>query len=299
MTLPKRSAGQMATAPETEPPAPNEMETRIPAQQAGRDQFIDVDLSRTLCPYARTTTAYQLETRDHHMFGTGCRRWACPICGPRKRAGLVRRIVQAAPSKFITLTCRHEGEPNDQMTRLVRGLPRLATELRRDRPEFEYVRMVEQCQDGYPHFHLLARTKFIAQHTLSKIWERLVGAAVVDIRKAHGRSLGYVSKYITKARDSNGVFSRQRISVSKAFWREEQNNESEFLGFSHDRTHPTEHVRKIQDSYTPSYVRYGLYRIDDRMPGDELPEELRPYAPDDPRQQLLLQDKGNNNDQAS
>ena len=132
--------------------------THLPPSPVPSDVF-------KLCELASAARAYHLETREPALFCIGCRRWSCPICGPAKRRQLVQQIKDAAPTKFITLTCRHEVSPEHQGRKIAKALPRLMTELREAGITITYLRMLETCKDGYPHFHLLARSPFIATTT--------------------------------------------------------------------------------------------------------------------------------------
>lgn len=232
-----------------------------------------------LCPYATSTTAYDIDTRDSRYIAGGCRKWSCAICGPRKRSQLVRRIVKARPSRMLTLTCRHEDTVDAQTATIKKALPRLITELRRKHGPIEYCRIQEQCKDGYPHFHLLVRSGFLPHEDVRSCWTKNTGATIVDIRKAHGKSVAYVSKYISKACSAEGAFSRQRIAVSRGFWMDE-GAASSMIGFEHHRTHPHDFVEQRYATRTLERLRRGLYAVHDREPGDELPAELIPPAGD-------------------
>lgn len=244
---------------------------------AGKDglDLVDIDCAQALCPYSTTTTAWELPTDTRWMFADGCGKWDCEICGPRKKARLVRAITRARPTKFITLTCLHVEDAAHQHDRLTKALPRLATWARQTHGEFEYVRLEEECKDGYPHFHLLARSPYLPQHQLSAQWKKTTGATVVDVRKAHGRSVRYVSKYVTKAADASGRWNRQRISVSQNFWTEEDIQPMELLLFEHSRQHPSDWAANLNNEYAIERIRRGAYNVVTRQPGDELPDELR------------------------
>lgn len=231
------------------------------------------DQAHRLCPYATSTTAFQITDRESVYIASGCRRWTCEICGPRKRGQLILRIVRANPSKFITLTCRHEDGPAAQYAKMTKAAPRLWSQLRRIYGEIEYVRLHESCRDGYPHFHFLARAPWMDQKEISRRWQRMTGAHRVDIRKAHGRSTGYVAKYISKAASPEGEWSRQRVTASNHFWSPDD-NEQTLLGFHHDREHPWEYVPYHFEHAGLTRIRTGLYHVHDREPGDELPPEL-------------------------
>lgn len=259
----------------------------MPANESGKpsqssearpsDQPLDfhaVDTGRQICPYAPTVLAWSEATQEIRMFTHGCRKWHCEICGPRRKASLVRKIVAAAPNRMLTLTSLHEGDRVDRHQRMARALPRLATTLRSTFGPLEYIRMTEACADGYPHFHLLARSAFLPQQRIKELWQKLTDAYIVDVRKAHGKSIGYVAKYITKARNETGEFSRQRISVSKNFWVEENNIDECYLGWEHKSMHPSDYVKLLADHKIPNWVRTSLYEFADREPGDEIPYEF-------------------------
>ena len=184
----------------------------------------------------------------------------------------ILRIRTANPTKFITLTTLHKGERDERLAIMVKALPRLATAVRKARGEFEYLRMLEQCEDGYPHFHLLARSNFIPHSDLRELWKKLTGASIVDIRKAHGRSTGYIAKYLTKARDASGNWTRQRVSVSKHFWKNAKNIQTH-VAFTHSRSHPAD-TAAARPSLAYERLRPQYYAPHERDAGDENPEEL-------------------------
>lgn len=226
-----------------------------------------------LCPYARTSHAYLLKDKTPRMIASACNRWKCEVCGPRRKAHLVRRIVAAAPTKFMTLTCLHVGTPSEQLTRIKKALPRLITSLRSKHGPIEYLRMLEHCADEYPHFHLLLRSGFLPHAEIVTQWTKNTGAYIVDIRKAHGRSVNYVAKYLGKARDCQGKWGRQRISVSQRFWPKREPGE-DLIGWEHETTHPQDYAAvRPQVHFQREWL--GRYVPQPRMAGDVLPEELQ------------------------
>lgn len=227
--------------------------------------------TRPFCPHARTARGYELETNARILLATGCRKWTCPYCGPTRKARLIRRIVRAAPNRMLTLTCRHEDGPAEQLARMVKALPRLITYLRRDGP-IEYVRMLEQCVDGYPHFHLLIRSGYLDHATIKEFWTKNTKAEIVDIRKAHGKSVAYVAKYINKARDKDGTFSRQRLSVSRAFWRDDP--QETLVVTENTREHPKPYAEAHLQERAIERHYHGYYSLHMREPGDEWPPEF-------------------------
>lgn len=228
----------------------------------------------TFCPHTRTSTGYTLETDTRVLLAIGCRKWSCKCCGPKLKARLVHRIVKARPNRMVTLTCRHEEGPAEQHRKIVKALPRLVTQLRSQTP-IEYLRMLESCVDGYPHFHLLVRSAYIDQAWIQEEWKRLTGAHIVDIRKAHGASVAYVAKYVNKARGEDGMFSRQRISVSRQFWNDERGEELAVTDVTREHPVPYANAHLVDRAITK---RSGtVYELDMRSDGDEWPPEFYPY----------------------
>lgn len=228
-----------------------------------------------LCPASKGTTALHLETTDAALFAVGCRNWACPACGPAKKRKLVQRIVRAKPSAFITLSCRHEGTPQHQHNTIARALPRVIAKLRKTlNLNIEYFRMLEECKDGYPHFHLLARTSYIPQATLSEEWAAATGASVVDIRKAHGKSTRYVAKYISKARDKSGGWTRQRCSATRKFWATDEDTEQEWIDWTWMKMGVYEAAQAITQEHSLEEFSKGTWWLRERKAGDEIPEAI-------------------------
>jgi hypothetical protein len=228
-----------------------------------------------ICPHAIATFAWDIEEQRQHLFALGCRKWSCDVCGPRKRSILIRRIVKASPTKFITLSCRHEHGPEHQLKTITKALPKLITQIRKSIGDIEYLRALEYCKDGYPHYHLLARVKYIDQADLSTMWTNLTSAPVVDIRKAHGRSTSYVSKYMSKATGTENSWVRQQFSVSRNFWQDDE-RETQWLNWETKRIPVYEKAQSICEVNSLDRVAVGCYKIVDKIEGDDVPLELCP-----------------------
>lgn len=227
-----------------------------------------------LCPRSQAAIANHVDTHDTVLFATGCRRWDCKACGPVKKRLLIQRIVKAQPSTMITLTCRRDTTPACALAKITKSLRRLTTKLRAEHGRIEYFRMTEQCIDGYPHFHLLARMPFVEQATLSREWETLTGAPIVDIRKAHGRSYRYVAKYIAKARTQSQQWSRQRCSVTRKFWRDDDERYTEWLGWESE-THGIIHTATELSRYHGfEKLHKATWKLVPRQDGDGIPLEI-------------------------
>jgi hypothetical protein len=147
-----------------------------------------------------------------------CRKWDCPICGPRLKKKLIRRFVAGAPTALLTLTCnpvatatRHEA-----FKLLSLKLNTLFKRIRRRWPykEIQYAVVWETTKQGWPHAHILLRAPYIPQPLLSSWWADLTGAPVVDIRRVSsaGQVAHYVAKYLTKALEVPPGMKRYRTS---------------------------------------------------------------------------------------
>lgn len=227
-----------------------------------------------ICPYALARTARRADDLQLALFGAGCNSWDCEICGKRKKFILIKRILGAAPTRFITLTCRHEKSPEAQLKLMKKKLQKLFEKLRAEFGTIEYLKMLEQCKDDYPHFHFLVRSDYLPQPRIKELWTDLTGATIVDVRKAQGRSSAYIAKYLGKACSKTGQFSRQRISVSKSFWPKAKDNMEEWLAWQAQPCGPAHYASENQQTYSFTDRNSISWYMNDREPGDELPESL-------------------------
>jgi len=147
-----------------------------------------------------------------------CRRWQCPDCGKFQRRRLQRRLLAGDPTTFITLTTNPNlfSTPDDAFKQASLAINRLIKVLRRRYPRkrIEYGLVWEKTKNGWPHAHLLVRAAYIPQKVLSREWERLSGAKVVDIRmvRSKGEAAAYVSKYLAKDPACPEGYRRYRLS---------------------------------------------------------------------------------------
>lgn len=228
----------------------------------------------SLCPHSTASYAWHVESRAKALIARQCRNKRCHHCAALLRRVLVARITAAKPSTFITLTSRHDVDKATALETITRANGRLWPWIRRHYGEAEYVRILEWCNDGYPHLHCLARMPFVPQHELSRRWKQLTGAVVVDIRKAHGRSARYVAKYVAKHTADTTRWTRQTISASRAFFNRDT-APSEFANWEDMPISITDKANEIADRWALHRLKPGVYWLFDREPGDELPAELQ------------------------
>ena len=172
------------------------------------------------CPFGQSMVAFSKTLNCEIIMSLPCRRWGCSHCGIVRAADLSRRIVEAAPNKFITLTVSNDNfeTPRAAYDETRRRLPKWSAKVRKQLGEFEYCRVLEVTKKGYPHYHLLARCKYIPQKTLSDFWAGLTGSPIVDVRQIRSgqNSVNYVCKYLRKQLYCH--FTQRRVSWTKGFF---------------------------------------------------------------------------------
>lgn len=150
-----------------------------------------------------------------------CRKWSCETCGKFQRKRLRRRLIAGEPNCFITLTVnpRLHQDKDTAFRAASLAVNRLMKVLRRRYPHkrIEYALIWERTKKGWPHAHLLLRAPWIHQKLLSRQWERLSGAKIVDVRmvRSNGEAVAYVSKYLTK--DPAVPTGYRRYRTSRAY----------------------------------------------------------------------------------
>ena len=155
-----------------------------------------------------------------------CKKWSCKYCAPRLADKLHRRIHYAQPNKFITLTVdpAHIGNPIDAEERIRKTWPKFVAAIRKHRPDFEYLRVLEYQKNGWPHLHLLARCHYIPHKLLANTWHSKVLNGFVSIKAVKNPdTIGQeLTKYIRKSFTLNAVFHKNRkaYTTSKRFFQD-------------------------------------------------------------------------------
>lgn len=241
-------------------------------QDSARPEFLPI------CPAAHAATAYGLIDREKYLLSIGCRRSDCAICSALKKKILIARIVRANPTKFLTLTCRHEDGIQNRLAIMRKAWPKMLKWLRTKSEEVQYLRMLEYCKDGYPHFHFLLRMTFVKRELIKEQWKALTQAHIIDIRKAHGKSTAYIAKYLGKHRTQSGEPTRQRMAVSHGFFPPDTDETNQPIGFEHFPEHPATYAVKREDVASFTRTGHTKWLISDRQPGDALPIEFQPNS---------------------
>jgi hypothetical protein len=132
-----------------------------------------------------------------------CKMWSCPKCGPSKRAQWRAIIKAGRPTKWMRLGCvpSRDGTPAAALEHMNKAWDNLVLIIRRRFKDFQYVRVAELNERGWPHFHVAFRGAFVPHAWLSLTWSNLGCGPDVHVAALDnpGRVDRYLLKYITKA----------------------------------------------------------------------------------------------------
>lgn len=132
--------------------------------------------------------------------------WLHPVGARRKAKELMERMPNLRGCLAVTLTFDPErfedpGEAfekgNDRIRRikdrLKKGIPWEGETIR---VKFEYLRKLEFHKSGWPHFHVILKTRrYIDVMLLNHLW----GYGLVKVQKIQGKTYPYFFKYLTKS----------------------------------------------------------------------------------------------------
>ena len=177
-----------------------------PSQQPNNKFLVGSTLNHeslaNTCPSAKTLTGFSTLLDRWVVIQIRCKRWGCRHCGERKVTYLGWRCQDAEPNRLITLTISTSlwETPRQSYEATKSKVTQLAIRLRRKFGEFEYFKVLEVTKKGWPHYHLVVRSGYIPQPTISDIWQQLTGAHIVDVRaiKKTRDVYFYVVKYLAK-----------------------------------------------------------------------------------------------------
>ena len=162
-----------------------------------------------------------------------CCSWSCADCQEQRKRQLICKAMDGEPNRLITLTSRRTPNVTPELAAraLVRAWRLVRRNIKHQRPgeEVHFLAIFEQTKLGWPHLHVLVRSRFIDQAWLSAEMARLTDSPIVDVRAIRNKrgAAKYVSKYIAKAPGKFGTLKRywtsQRYAVvpyvkKKATW---------------------------------------------------------------------------------
>lgn len=178
---------------------------------------------RPLFPFFRQKMAYCNEcvaVKDETVAKTAvslaCRSWHCDQCAPKRKKQLIAEAMGGAPCTFLTLTFRVRAgiTPDEAAPMLSRAWRIIRKRLMRKYhwKRLPFLAVMEKTKRGWPHIHLLLRSRFIPWKLLSKWMAELCDSPNVLIEKIDNkkRAAGYCAKYCSKA--------AEKFPTAKRYW---------------------------------------------------------------------------------
>ena len=155
-----------------------------------------------LCSEALLVNA---DPHEGHASVLKCKRWHCELCRPLNHRRIKRAAREGRPNIFLTLTvnpARYE-TPDAAARDLKNAWVNLRRRMRRafDLPEIPFIAIFESTKAGWPHLHILMRSRFIPHAWYKHAMADLIGAPMVWVKYVPdvGRVAAYVAKYVSKA----------------------------------------------------------------------------------------------------
>jgi len=184
----------------------------------------------TCCPWAKSILITDHETGGLVLCPVTCKRWGCPYCAKRKIRKLAFLTNGAKPNRWARLGVDPKlyDSPKEAWEKTSPAIPELRRKLLAHAGEFEYLRVTELHQSGYPHYHLLIRSPFIPKKIFDDEWAKLTGAPYNWLAKINDSfsSFRYLVKYLTKLHKIE--WTDRHVSYSKQFFREEDKEKLAF-----------------------------------------------------------------------
>lgn len=155
--------------------------------------------------------------RRYRVMGNYCKsRWCVP-CGRAKATVLqmaLRNRLEATPTRFVTLTLRHDDKPLkvmlDKLYECFRKLQRtkLWTDCVTGGAAFLEIKRGKGSSQWHPHLHCIVKGGYLPQKKLSQVWRAITtDSHIVDVRlvRKPNEVCNYITKYVTKPLDRSVI----------------------------------------------------------------------------------------------
>lgn len=145
-----------------------------------------------------------------------CKCWHCRDCGPMRCRELRWKARSANPSIFLTLTIRKGtyATPDEQAREFAKGWRMLRQYLMRELgwSKLAFLCVIEKHKSGWPHMHLLIRSKYIPHQLIRAFWIKRFNSPIIDIKQITSKAMAavYISKYMAK--------DPQKYDGTKRYW---------------------------------------------------------------------------------
>jgi len=197
-----------------------------------------------------------------------CRSWLCPNCYPDRRLRLIANAFGGRPNTFLTLTCKRteDGNPEERAAALAhawrilrkRAIREAARDTKKhpepygaappsgwrphphgpnrrrvslDHGKLPFLAVVEKTELGWPHLHILLRSRWLDHEWLSAQMADLLDSPVVHVQRLNTKSArtSYCVKYCGKA--------AHRFASTKRYW-QSRDYDAEYKKPEDDPTRP-------------------------------------------------------------
>lgn len=184
-------------------------------------QVLPADLRKNpICPSAATSIYACCEPGRFHLFATCCKRWGCAYCARRRIQQLACQTAAAAPNRLLTLTLdpKFFENPKDCWQKTAPKVSELIRKLRVRFGDVEYLRVTELHKSGWPHYHLLVRSKYLPFEVVRNLWSELTGGTRVNLEAVTKTfsAYWYLTKYLAKMH--NKGWTDRHVSTSRNFF---------------------------------------------------------------------------------
>lgn len=236
-------------------------------------------LTHQFCPWAQSLTGLDSAAGEALLIGLPCKRWGCPLCARQKIRVLAAKTMLASPNRLLTLTIdpKKYNAPRDAFEHTAPLVSELIRLLRKRFGEVEYLRVTEVTKAGWPHYHLLLRSKYIPQPVVKAAWSALTGAVIVDLRQVQKSfsAFTYLVKYLTKLHKLE--WTERHVSYSRAFFPAECKDEkkkSNLIDIKRISDHPYTYLARWYPGQVMTQIRPAAWLLDRAGNDTESPVNL-------------------------
>lgn len=278
--------------------------------------------------YCRCITAVKRDETGIHATALRCKSWNCPDCAPWRRRRLIAQGIGGQPNTFLTLTVSRADWPDPELAavalahawRVVRL--RAIREARRnthrrkyptgarppggwklnshgfvqkkvilDGEKLPFLAVFERTKAGWPHLHILIRSRWIDHSWLRAQMLDTMKSPIVHIERLHDSRKGavYCSKYCSKATD--------KFLFCKRYWCSQNYDLREEYSLAKRRANWSQYsIFKMPIKRLLAHLEYihwlvhvtGEYTADLYCPTVRWPWGLSPVAAGPPQRTLSL-----------
>lgn len=150
-------------------------------------------------------------------------------------------------SKFMTLTFKEDIEDVAEANQMFAAFVR---KMKKERPDFKYIAVIEFQKRGAVHYHLLCNLKYMKFNIIREHWKGVVGEGNVDVQPIdHVDNIGaYVIKYMTKEGADPRLVGKKMYQTSRNLERP-----IELVGAKAEYLYEQMQKEGIKKAYSSSY----------------------------------------------